>query len=310
MKSQRSPQERDPRAELDDGTYSVLEPGFEEAPYSASRPASSDEAAKARAVARELAASSSRPPPSRSGIVPRAAHTKLAIDRERATALASRRAREVSPFDHESPTGGDEDASVTGADRAEGSALPSNADGASDRVEPPASAAFSGAAMSPVEERASELPEAERGSQPDAEPISLLHPKSSIVGARFVRTRTRVYTKTLPFLAAVDGAPASVPAPDVIELPAPASAPPSGYATPRAFPAQMVSAPPSSDSSWVRAAPREPRVSLASAGAGEQAQAPQATTTRASSMLLMAAVAVLVAALALVVVLEILARHP
>ena len=304
MKSQRSPQERDPRAELDDGTYSVLEPGFEEAPYSASRPASSDEAAKARAVARELAASSSRPPPPRSGIVPRAAHTKLAIDRERATALASRRAREVSPFDHEGPSSADEAASVTG-DRAPGSALPSNADGASDRVEPPASAAFSGA-MSPVDERASALPEEERGSQPDAEPISLLHPKSAIVGARFVRTRTRVYTKTLPFLAAVDGAPASVPAPDVIELPAPASAPPSGYATPRAFPAQMVSAPPSSDSSWVRAAPREPRVSLASAGE----QAPQATTTRASSMLLMAAVAVLVAALALVVVLEILARHP
>ena len=43
--------------------------------------------------------------------------------------------------------------------------------------------------------------EVSRASISDAEPIPLLHPRPTLTGARFVRSRTRAYANTLPFLS-------------------------------------------------------------------------------------------------------------
>ncbi|MFO0643663.1 MAG: hypothetical protein U0183_30835 [Polyangiaceae bacterium] len=55
------------------------------------------------------------------------------------------------------------------------------------------------------------------------EPLPLVHPRATVAGARFVRSRTRAYARTLPFLAPVSNprtpAPAHVaPEPDTIDL--------------------------------------------------------------------------------------------
>lgn len=58
-----------------------------------------------------------------------------------------------------------------------------------------------------------------RESYSDAEPIPLLHPRPTVVGARFVRSRTRAYASTLPFLSEeAHDAPAFAPSPDFIGI--------------------------------------------------------------------------------------------
>lgn len=55
------------------------------------------------------------------------------------------------------------------------------------------------------------------------EPLPLVHPRATVAGARFVRSRTRAYARTLPFLAPASAeksaAPPHVaPEPDTIDL--------------------------------------------------------------------------------------------
>ncbi len=59
--------------------------------------------------------------------------------------------------------------------------------------------------------------EVSRISISDAEPIPLLHPRPTVIGARFVRSRTRAYANTLPFLSD-EGAQGLAPSPDTIDI--------------------------------------------------------------------------------------------
>jgi hypothetical protein len=59
--------------------------------------------------------------------------------------------------------------------------------------------------------------EVSRISVADAEPIPLLHPRPTVMGARFVRSRTRAYANTLPFLSD-EGAQGLAPSPDTIDI--------------------------------------------------------------------------------------------
>jgi hypothetical protein len=59
--------------------------------------------------------------------------------------------------------------------------------------------------------------EVSRASISDAEPIPLLHPRPTLIGARFVRSRTRAYANTLPFLSD-EGAQGLAPGPDTIDI--------------------------------------------------------------------------------------------
>ena len=51
----------------------------------------------------------------------------------------------------------------------------------------------------------------------EAEPIPLVHPRPTVIGARFVRSRTRAYANTLPFLSD-QGARGLAPSPDTIDI--------------------------------------------------------------------------------------------
>lgn len=236
--------------DADGGRYSVVAPDREENPYQNAPRASYEAELRGPASSRPL----------RSGVAPR-------MTREDRESTGVRRALASSPFSDVVPqdrlvsrlsglSRPSESEIVTSAPRLSEAEIASSLrtlrvshapeDGASPRpaiVAPPLlDVEDEGVALSlrdslPFidEDLATTAPrEKQASSQPDAEPIPLLNPHSNIVGARFARTRTRAYVRTLPFLAAAKEVPSSVPPPDLIPL--------SGVSpdTPRAFPVRMV----------------------------------------------------------------------